>query len=182
MKYLMSFFLLVTSTFSFASPYFAEFDVLNPVFAVAGTSHSLRNDFRFGENRGEWQWALRYAHELGVPGDTVGANIKAKDGDAHHLGVRASFKLFDDIQFGGGYLYTLFNSKTEFNGTQKSLNSSNSGFEIFAHHRFDFKDWFLKSELSYHHIFGNFKLRGPSGFSEYDVGQGKLLLLVGKDF
>lgn len=182
MKYLLSFFLLVSSSMSFASTYFAELDVLNPVFGIIGTSHSLRNDLRLGQDHGQWQWALRYAHELGVPADTVGTNVKGNDGDAHHFGLRGSYKLFETIQIGAGYIYTLFNADSKFSGKGKSLDTSTSGFEIFIHRRWDFEHFFVKSEFSYHHIFSNLKNRGPGGYSEYDVGQGKLSLLVGKDF
>lgn len=182
MKYLMSIFLLVSSSVSTASTYFAEFDVLNPVFRIIETSHSLRNDFRFGQDHEEWQWAVRYAHELGVPADTVGASVKGKDGDAHHLALRASYKIYDKLHFGGGYIYSLFKAESEFNGREKTLNTSTSGVEAFMNYRWDFTNLFVKSEVSYHHIFSNLKIRGQGGYSEYDIGQGKISLLIGRDF
>lgn len=181
MKHLLAL-LILFSSLSHASRYFAEVDVLNPVFNLVGTSQSLRNDLRLGMEKENWHWALRYAHELGVPSDSEGVGVNGKDGNAHHLGLRGAYRIFEKGYIGGGYLFTLFDAKTSFSGENKKLSTSASGFEVFINYRWDFKDCFLKSEFSYHHLFSNLKKVGSGGLAEYDVGQGKLMLLVGKEF
>ena len=178
MKFLLSLFVL----FSFKAHafHFVEVDALNPVFYAVDTAHSFRTDVRFGRDMGTWNVAFRYANELGIPGDEDGANtVKAKDGDAHHFGLRGAYFITQDLHIGGGYIFTKFNADTKFNGSTKTLNQDVSGFEFFMSQRWNFDRWYVKSELGYHHIFGNLKRSGPGGYAEYDVGQGKLSVLIG---
>lgn len=180
MKFLASIlFLLSSNLWAF---HFAEIDALNPLFYAADTSHSLRTDLRFGKDMGDWSTAFRYATELGVPSDTDGSGIKGRDGRAHSLGLRGAYFIAPSVVLGGGYLFTMFNAKTSFNGESKTLNKNLSGFEIFAAKTWNFDRWYIKGELGYHHLFGQLKQRGPGGFAEYDVGQGKLSLLLGREF
>src|SRR5690606_8637125 len=137
MKFLASLlFLLSSNLWAF---HFVEVDALNPLFYAADTSHSLRTDIRFGKDMGSWTTAFRYATELGVPSDTDGAGVKGKDGYAHSLGLRGAYFIAPSVQLGGGYLFTMFNAKTSFNGESKTLNKNLSGFELFANKTWNFE-------------------------------------------
>lgn len=180
MKFILS--LLMLFTFKAQAFHFVEVDALNPIFYGINTSHSLRTDVRFGRDMGDWDVALRYANEIGVPADTDGTGIEGKDGSAHHLGLRAAYKASSQVRVGGGYIYSMFSADQKFNGQKKTMNESLSGFEAFVSYQWDFSQWFIRSEVSYHHIFGNLKQEGAGGFAEYDIGQGKLSALIGYQF
>lgn len=162
--------------------HFIEVDALNPIFNIVDTSQSLRTDLRFGKDMGDWSAAFRYATELGVPSDSDGSGIKGRDGHAHSLGFRGAYFIAPDIHIGGGYLFTMFNAKTSFNGSTKNFHKNLSGFEVFASKTWNIDRWYVKGELSYHHTFGTLKHVGPGGYSEYDIGQGKLAVLLGREF
>ncbi len=162
--------------------HFVEVDALNPIFYGVDTAHSLRTDLRIGKDLGSWSTAFRYATELGVPSDTDGSGVKGRDGNAHTLGLRGAYFIAPDIHIGGGYLFTMFNANTKFNGQSRSFHKNLSGFEFFASKTWNIDRWYLKAELGYHHLFGNFKQSGAGGFAEYDVGQGKLAVLFGREF
>lgn len=162
--------------------HFVEVDALNPLLNASDTSHSLRTDLRFGKDMGSWMAAFRYATELGVPSDNDGSGVSGRDGYAHSVGLRGAYFIAPDMHIGGGYLFTMFNTKVDFNGKTKSFSETSSGFEFFASKSWNWDRWYVKAELSYHHLFGNFKERVPGGYAEYDVGQGKLALLLGREF
>lgn len=182
MKFVLS--LLMLFTFKAHAFHFVEVDALNPIFYGIDTAHSLRTDVRFGRDMGDWNVALRYANELGVPSETDGPGaVDGKDGNAHHFGLRGAYFITQDFHIGGGYVFTKFSADTKFSdGTKKTLNQDLSGFEFFMSHRWNFDRWYVRGELGYHHLFGNLKQHGPGGYSEYDVGQGKLSVLIGYEF
>lgn len=180
MKFLIISFIIFTM--QARAQHFAEIDALNPLFYAADTSHSLRTDIRAGRLLDGFDVSVRYAQELGVSADSEGSGVKGRDGNAHHLGLRGAFYATEHARIGAGYVYSLFSADVNFNGEKSSLNKGLSGFEVFASYQWNFTQWYIRPEVNYHHTFGDIKKKKNGGLAEYDIGQGKLSLLVGYQF